>query len=110
MRAKRAPRMKRYMLRLYVTGATPHSVTAISRIKAFCEENLKDRYDLEVIDIYQRPQLARDEQILAIPTLIRTLPDPLRQFIGDLAKLDRILLGADLRKYNARNRAHPEAP
>ena len=92
----------RYTLRLYVTGTTPHSMLAIGRIKAFCEENLKGRYDLEVIDIYQRPQLARDEQILAIPTLIRSLPDPLRQFIGDLAKLERILIGADLREYQER--------
>jgi circadian clock protein KaiB len=86
-----------------VTGTTPHSVKAIFRIKSFCEEYLKGRYDLEVIDIYQRPQLARDEQILAIPTLIRSLPAPLRQFIGDLAKLERILIGADLREYQARN-------
>jgi circadian clock protein KaiB len=95
---------QRYTLRLYVTGTTPHSVEAISRIKSFCEEHLKGRYDLEVIDIYQRPQLARDEQILAIPTLIRSLPVPLRQFIGDLAKLERILIGADLREYRARSR------
>ena len=105
MRSSTRTAVQRYTLRLYVTGATPNSVTAITRIKAFCEENLKGRYDLEVIDIYQRPQLARDEQILAIPTLIRSLPDPLRQFIGDLAKLDRILLGADLLKYNERARA-----
>lgn len=93
---------QRYTLRLYVTGTTPRSLDAISRIKAFCEANLKGRYDLEVIDIYQCPQLARDEQILAIPTLIRSLPSPLRQFIGDLATLERILLGADLRKYQER--------
>jgi circadian clock protein KaiB len=87
---------------LYVTGTTVQSARAISRLKFFCETNLKGRYDLEVIDIYQRPQLARDEQILAIPTLIRTLPDPLRQFIGSLAKLERILIGADLRRYQER--------
>ena len=104
MRTNVSPAIQRYTLRLYVTGTTPHSVTAISRIKAFCEENLKGRYDLEVIDIYQRPQLARDEQILAIPTLIRSLPDPLRQYIGDLARLERILIGADLRKYQERTR------
>jgi circadian clock protein KaiB len=98
------PSDQRYTLRLYVTGTTPHSVRAISRIKSFCEEHLRGRYDLEVIDIYQRPQLARDEQILAIPTLIRSLPEPLRQFIGDLAKLERILIGADLREYRERNR------
>ncbi len=98
-RRSRPPR-QRYALRLYVTGATSRSMEAIVRIKAFCESNLKDRYDLEIIDIYQRPQLARDDQILAIPTLIRSLPSPLRQFIGDLGKMDRILVGADLREHN----------
>ena len=86
---------QRYTLRLYVTGATLLSTKAIHRIKSFCEEHLKGRYDLEVVDIYQRPQLAREDQILAIPTLIRYLPAPLRQFIGDLAHLDRMLVGAD---------------
>ncbi len=99
------PRAQKYILRLYVTGATAHSLRAISRIKSFCEENLRGRYDLEIIDIYQRPQLARDQQIIAIPTLIRKLPDPLRQFIGDLAKLERILTGADLHTYQKRHEA-----
>jgi circadian clock protein KaiB len=101
-RTKARPSGQRYTLRLYVTDTTTHSVTALSRIKSFCEENLKDRYDLEIIDIYQRPQLARNEQILAIPTLIRRFPHPLRQFIGDLAKLERILVGADIRDFEAR--------
>ena len=101
-RGKARPADQRYTLRLYVTGTNSHSMTAISRIKEFCEAHLKNRYDLEVVDIYQRPQLARDEQILAIPTLIRSLPDPLRQFIGDLGKLERILVGADLRSYQER--------
>jgi circadian clock protein KaiB len=102
---KTRPTGQRYTLRLYVAGTTPHSVRALSRNKTFCEEYLEGRYDLEVVDIYQRPQLARDEQILAIPTLIRSLPDPLRQFIGDLAKLERILVGADLRDYQERAEA-----
>jgi len=104
-RARSLAADQRYVLRLFVTGATSGSVLAISRVKAFCEEHLKDRYSLVVVDIYQRPQLARDEQILAIPTLIRSSPDPLRQFIGDLARLERILVGADLRAYLDRGSA-----
>jgi circadian clock protein KaiB len=95
---------QRYVLRLYVTGTTFHSVTALSRIKTFCEENLKGRYQLEVVDIYQRPQLARHEQIVAIPTLIRSLPTPHRQFIGDLTRVERMLVGPDLRNYEERHR------
>ena len=85
------------VLRLYVTGQTPNSVHAIANIKAICEEYLKGRYDLEVVDIYQQPRLAKDEQILAAPTLIKKLPLPLRRLVGDLSKTDRVLLGLDLR-------------
>ena len=85
-----------YVLRLYVTGLTPRSTQAIATIKAICEEHLTGRYDLEVIDIYQQPALARDEQIVAVPTLIRKLPLPLRRLIGDLSDRDRVLLGLDL--------------
>lgn len=93
---KRAER-ERYLLRLYVTGATPRSLQAIQNIKRICEEHLKGRYSLEVIDVYQQPVLAKGEQIIAAPTLIRHLPLPLRRFIGDMANTDRILLGLDLR-------------
>jgi circadian clock protein KaiB len=96
-RAKRAGRQK-YVLRLYVTGMTPRSLRAIQKIKTLCEENLRDRYDLEVIDIYQKPSLAKGEQIIAAPTLVRKLPLPLRRFIGDMADLDRVLLGMDLQE------------
>jgi len=88
---------EKYVLRLYVTGQTPNSVRAIANIKAICEEHLKGRYDLQVIDIYQRPGLAKDEQILAAPTLIKKLPLPLRRLVGDLSKTERVLLGLDLR-------------
>lgn len=88
---------ERYLLRLYVTGMTPRSTMAIQNIKKICEEHLKDRYDLEVIDIYQHPTLAKGEQIIAAPTLIKKLPLPLRKFIGDMADTKRILLGLDLR-------------
>jgi circadian clock protein KaiB len=87
----------RYLLRLYVTGMTPRSTEAFAAIKALCEEHLHGRYDLEVIDIYQHPQLAKDEQIIAVPTLVKKLPSPLRRLIGDLSNESRVLLGLDLR-------------
>src|SRR5690242_8209323 len=74
----------KYILRLYVAGATPRSARTITELKNLCESYLKERYDLEVIDIYQRPNLARDEQIIATPTLIRKLPPPFRKYIGRL--------------------------
>jgi circadian clock protein KaiB len=86
-----------YVLRLYVTGITPKSSNAILNVKKICEEHLKGKYDLEVIDIYQRPQLARDEQILAAPTLIKKLPLPLRYLVGDLSNKEKVLLGLDLK-------------
>ena len=87
----------RYVLRLYVTGTTPHSSRAIVNIRQICEQHLQGRYELEVIDIAQHPTLAADEQIIAAPTLIKKLPLPLRRFIGDLSQTERILLGLDLR-------------
>ncbi|MFH1025170.1 MAG: circadian clock KaiB family protein [Nitrospirota bacterium] len=87
----------RYVLRLYVAGTTPKSVRAIENIKRICEEFLKGRYDLEVVDIYQQPVLAKGEQIIAAPTLIKKLPLPLRKFIGDMSATERILVGLDLR-------------
>jgi circadian clock protein KaiB len=86
-----------YVLRLYIAGLTPRSQKAINNIKKICEEHLKGRYDLEVIDVYQQPVLAKGEQIIAAPTLIKKLPLPLRKFIGDLSDTERILLGLDLR-------------
>jgi circadian clock protein KaiB len=97
-RALRAQtRQPRYVLRLYVTGVTPTSARAIQRVRAICEEHLRDRYELEVIDIYQLPALARGEQIVATPTLIRVLPKPLRRYIGDLSN-EKIVFGLDLRE------------
>lgn len=95
---KDAARSKeRYVLRLYVTGSTPRSTRAIQNIRALCEEHLRGRYDLEVVDIYQQPVLARGEQIIAAPTLIKKLPEPLRKVVGDLSNTDRVLVGLDLR-------------
>jgi len=93
-----APAEERYVLRLYVTGMTPRSTAAFATIKALCEERLQGRYELEVIDIYQHPQLAIDEQIIAVPTLVKKLPAPLRRLVGDLSNEERLLLGLDLRR------------
>jgi circadian clock protein KaiB len=86
-----------YTLRLYVAGATAKSAKAIANIKQLCEEHLKGRYELEVIDLYQRPVLAQGEQIIATPTLIKALPQPLRRLIGDMSDAERVLVGLDLR-------------
>jgi circadian clock protein KaiB len=88
---------QKYVLRLYVVGMTPNSLRAIENIKRICEEHLKGRYELEVVDIYQNPVLAQGEQIIAAPTLIKNLPLPLRKFIGDMSNTEKILLGLDLR-------------
>jgi circadian clock protein KaiB len=87
---------EKYVLRLYVTGMTPKSINAIQNIRKICEENLKGRYELEVIDIYQQPEYAKKEDILAAPTLIKKLPLPLRKFIGDMSNKEKILVGLDL--------------
>ena len=87
-----------YIFRLFVTGTTPQSVRAISNVKKLCEEHLQGRYELEVVDLYQRPELAQDEQIIAAPTLIKKLPLPLRRVIGDMSASERVLVGLDLRQ------------
>jgi circadian clock protein KaiB len=89
---------ERYVLRLYIAGMTPRSTLAIQNIRKICEEHLEGRYDLQVVDIYQQPVLAEGEQIIAAPTLIKKLPLPLRRFIGDMSRTEKILLGLDLRK------------
>jgi circadian clock protein KaiB len=88
---------ERFVLRLYVTGLTPRSTQAIETIKDICEEQLKSRYDLEVVDLAKQPELACEADIVAAPTLIKQLPLPLRRLIGDLSNKDRVLLGLDLR-------------
>ena len=86
-----------YILRLYVTGMTMRSARAIENLRTICEERLAGRYQLEVIDIYQQPELAGREQIVAAPTLVKSLPLPLRRIIGDMSDRDRVLIGLDLR-------------
>jgi circadian clock protein KaiB len=87
-----------YELRLYVAGKTPRSLTAIENLKRICEEYLKGQYRIEVIDLLEKPQLARGDQILAIPTLVRKLPMPIRKIIGDLSNTERVLVGLNLTK------------
>jgi circadian clock protein KaiB len=89
----------RYILRLYVAGQTQRSAKAITNIKRICEEYLKGRYVLYVIDLYQQPRLAQGEQIIAVPTLIKKLPPPLRRIIGDMSNTERVLVGLDLREH-----------
>jgi circadian clock protein KaiB len=95
--AARAARKQKYVLRLYVAGMTPRSQEAIRTVTTICEEHLAGRYELEVIDLYQQPALAKGEQIIAAPTLVKKLPEPLRKFIGSMADREKILVGLDLR-------------
>jgi len=83
-------------LRLYVAGQTPKSVAALANLKKFCEDHLQGRYRIEVVDLVKNPHLARTDQILAIPTLVRRLPSPMRKIIGDLSNSERVLVGLDL--------------
>lgn len=86
----------RYVLRLYVTGSTPRSTRAIETMRRICEERLAGRYVLEVVDIYQNPEASRDAQIIAAPTLVKMLPEPLRRIIGDLSDEQRLLASLDI--------------
>jgi circadian clock protein KaiB len=88
----------RYVLRLYVAGQTPRSLLAIKNLKSICEQYLSDRYQLEVIDLYQQPQLAEGDQIIAVPTLIKSLPEPMRRIIGDLSNTEKVIVGLDLKE------------
>lgn len=92
----------RYVLRLYITGTTPHAARAIVNIRKICEEHLQGRYDLEIVDISLSPTLAKSEQIIAAPTLVKKLPLPLRRFIGDMSQTEKIVLGLDLREKGKR--------
>ncbi len=95
--ALRRSAKKRYVLRLYVAGMTPISSNAIRNVKRLCVEHLAGRFDLEVVDIYQQPKLASGDQILAVPTLIKKLPPPLRKVIGDMSDETKFLVGIDLK-------------
>ena len=96
-RALAKPPTQKYVLRLYVTGMTPKSMRAIENLQSICSEYLRGRCEIEIVDIYQHPQLMEGEQIIAAPTLIKKLPVPLRRLVGDLSDKDRVLFGLDLR-------------
>jgi circadian clock protein KaiB len=89
---------EKWELRLYTAGQTPKSLAAIKNLKKVCEEHLAGRYEIEVIDLLKNPRLAKDDQIVAIPTLVRKLPDPVRKIIGDLSDTERALVGLQLRQ------------
>jgi circadian clock protein KaiB len=89
-----------YVLRLYIAGTTPASSRSVETLRAICEKNLKGRYELSVVDVFQQPKLAKDEQIIAVPTLIKKLPAPLRRVVGDLSNEHRVLVGLDLKPKN----------
>jgi circadian clock protein KaiB len=96
---KRSPlRRAKYILRLYVTGSSGRSLRAVQNLKKICEEYFPNDYDLEVIDIYEDPTAAREEQIIAAPTLVKKLPRPLRKFVGDLSNTQKVLIGLDIYK------------
>lgn len=95
-RPEKTSRSDFYRLRLYIAGQTPNSIAAIANLKKICEDKLKGRYRIEVIDLLENPQLAKGDQIIAIPTLVRRLPQPVKSIIGNLSKTDRVLVGLDL--------------
>ena len=96
-RNNKAAKEELWELRLYVAGQTPKSLAAFANLKKICEDHLKGRYRIEVLDLVEQPQLSKGDQILAIPTLVRRLPPPVRKIIGDLSDTDRVLVGLDLR-------------
>lgn len=97
IKAKTDPTDKIWNLRLYVAGQTPKSITAFTNLKKICEEHLAGEYTIEVIDLLKNPQLAKGDQIIALPTLVRKLPEPIKKIIGDLANTERVLVGLDIR-------------
>jgi circadian clock protein KaiB len=94
---RRARKPKEWILKLYVAGRSARAEAALRNLEAICEEHLSGRYEIEVIDLLKHPQLARGDQIVAVPTLVRRLPQPIKRIIGDLSNADRVLIGLDLR-------------
>ena len=94
--AEPSPEAKTYVLRLYVAGQTPKSILAFKNLTQICEDHLQGRYEIEMIDLLENPQLARGDQILAVPTLVRRLPEPIKKIIGDLSNTESVLVGLDL--------------
>jgi circadian clock protein KaiB len=108
--AEPEPQDELWELRLYVAGQTQNSLTAFANLKKICEQHLSGKYIIEVIDLLENPKLARGDQILAVPTLVRKLPEPVKKIIGDLSNTDRVLVGLDLRPVTAKrmDRAAPQ--
>ena len=100
-RTGKKTKRSKYIMRLYVTGATPRSTRAITNLRRLCDEHLSGRYELEVVDVYQQPRLAVEGQIIAAPTLVKSLPLPLRKFIGDMSNTQTILAGLEVLARNA---------
>ena len=96
--ATKSTRGNFWELRLYIAGQTPNSIAAISNLKKICEDQLKGKYRIEVIDLLKKPQLAKGDQIIAIPTLVRRLPPPVKQIVGNLSKTERVLVGLDIQR------------
>lgn len=94
-------------LRLYVAGQTPNALAAFANLKKICEEHLAGKYRIEVVDLLENPKLARGDQILAVPTLVRKLPEPVKKIIGDLSNTERVLVGLDLRPVGGRRQSEP---
>jgi circadian clock protein KaiB len=95
--AKKKSNPDSWNLRLYVAGQTPKSITAFANLKQLCEQHLPGRYQIEIVDLIKQPHLAQNDQIVALPTLVRRLPEPLKRVIGDLSNLERVMVGLDLR-------------
>ena len=108
MNATRDGEPKQWDLRLYVAGQTPKSIAAFHNLKKLCEEHIAEKYRIEIIDLLKSPQLAQGDQIVAIPTLVRKLPEPIRKIIGDLSNTERVLVGLQLRPQ--RNDGQTDAP
>jgi circadian clock protein KaiB len=102
--SRKAPAPAAWKLRLYVAGQTRRSLTALANLRRLCDEHLAGRFHIEVVDLLEKPQLAEGDQIVAVPTLVRRLPPPLRKIIGDLSNTERVLVGLDLRPPTARDR------
>jgi circadian clock protein KaiB len=95
-RPAKTPRKDYYRLRLYIAGQTPNSIAAIANLKKICEDKLRGKYRIEVVDLLEKPQLAKGDQIIAIPTLVRRLPPPVKKIIGNLSKTESVIVGLDL--------------
>jgi len=105
MKGKKRAEDAEWILRLYVAGQSARSIAALENLSRLCEEHLAGRYRIEVIDLLQQPQLARGDQIVALPTLVRQLPPPVKKIIGDLSNTERVLVGLDLRQQSRRRKA-----